>query len=136
MLRNFETVSKFQNVQVVSRKSHAGLTSRLVSILGESVYYEEVAAGFGRLQGEARDLAATLKHYGVPLPSDLSLNSSSSSGFFSLGQIESLTSEETERSLQRTLKKPKVVETLLERRRSVYNLWQSTTTEFSQLNVM
>jgi hypothetical protein len=109
----------------------------LVSILGESVYYEEVAAGFGRLQGEARDLAATLKHYGVPLPSDLSLNSSSSSaGFFSLGQIEALTSEETERSLQRTLKKPKVVETLLERRRSVYNLWQSTTTEFSQLNVM
>lgn len=117
-----------------SPKSHAGLCKRLIDSLSESVYFDEIAVGFTKLQSECRDFVATLKHYKVPLANDI--ETLTGGAFFSFDQIEVLGGVLMSESIQKTVKKPKVVETLLERRKTVKTLWTSTTTEFAALNVM
>lgn len=38
--------------------------------------------------------------------------------------------------IQKNLKKPKIADTLLERRKTIWNLWNATTTEFTALTIM
>jgi len=115
-------------------KSHPGLCKRLIDCLNESVYFDEIAVGFTKLQSECRDFVATLKHYKVPLGEDI--ENVAGSTFYSFDQIEILGGIPMSESIQKTVKKPKVTETLLERRKTVKALWTSTTSEFAALNVM
>lgn len=90
--------------------------------------------GFTKLQSECKDFVATLKHYKVPLRQDI--ESVGPTIFFSFEQIETLASSTVTENIQRTIKKNKVVETLLERRKTIHNIYTTTTYEFASLNTL
>ncbi|XP_012284327.1 TATA-binding protein-associated factor 172 isoform X2 [Orussus abietinus] len=66
------------------------LRDKLISCLNECVYYDEIAAGFTRLLHESRDYIATLKHYKLPLPVEVD---STAAGIMTLEQIATLASK-------------------------------------------
>lgn len=115
-------------------KSHLGLSKRLLDCLNENIYFDEIALGFTKLQSECKDFVATLKHYGVPLRTDIeNVNPKS---FFSFDQIETLASSAVGEGIQRTIKKKGVVENLMERSKTIHNIWSTTTYEFASLNTL
>lgn len=116
----------------LEKKAHPGLCARLTSALTEPVYWDEVALGFSKLQGECRDFVATLRHYKATLPQEV--ENVGVSTLFNLGQIEALCGEGVDGSIV-AIKKPKVVDTLAERRKAIHALWASTTREYNALNV-
>lgn len=59
------------------------LPKKLLENLNNSIYYEEIASGFNKLQNECRDFIATLKHYGV----EGSFSSASESDYLSMDQV-------------------------------------------------
>lgn len=93
-----------------------------------------MAVGFSKLQSECRDFVATLKHYNIPLPPDIQVVEGNC--LFSLPQIETLCGDNVAEVLQKNLKKHKIVDSLLERRKTICNLWTQTTSEFTALNTM
>jgi TATA-binding protein-associated factor len=117
-----------------TNKSHPGLCKRLIECLNENVYFDEIAVGFTKLQSECRDFVATLKHYKVPLPNDI--QTLGGNLLFSLPQLEFLGGVEIVDSIQKNLKKPKIADTLLDRRKTIWGMWNQTTTEFAALTTM
>lgn len=115
-------------------KRHLGLSKRLLDCLNENVYFDEIAMGFTKLQSECKDFVATLKHYKVPLRNDI--ETVQPAAFFSFDQIENLCTSEVIENIQKTIKKNKVVDTLLERRKTIFNIWSTTTSEFAALNTL
>lgn len=61
------------------------LSDRLLACLNECMYYDEIAASFTRLLHESRDYIATLKHYKLMVPVEVD-----SSGVMTLDQIATL----------------------------------------------
>lgn len=110
--------------------SHPGLEKRLIECLTESVYFDEVAYGFTKLQSECRDFIATLKHYKVP-----PIPEWDAPGLYSFDQIQKLSGDSIAEIIQKHVKKSKILETLLERRKSISNLYSSTRAEFTSLSI-
>ncbi|XP_015610317.1 TATA-binding protein-associated factor 172 [Cephus cinctus] len=62
------------------------LRDKLLGCLNECVYYDEIAGSFTRLLHDSRDYIATLKHYKLPLPVDVD----TTIGVMTLEQIATL----------------------------------------------
>jgi len=110
---------------------HPGLEKRLLECLTEPIYFDEVAYGYTKLQSECRDFIATLKHYKVPPCPEWDFP-----GLFSFDQIQKLSGESFEEMIQKHVKKSKIQESLLERRKCIWNLYVHTKEEFTSLSTM
>ena len=114
--------------------SYLLLGKKLIDCLNEVIYFDEIAVAFTRLQSECRDFVATLKHYKVPLPKEVEAVTAAS--VFSFDQVKILSGEAMQNIIQQQVRKSKTSETLLERRKTIWNLWSQTTSEFQALNTM
>ena len=116
----------------------------------ECVYYDEIATSFTRLLHDSRDYIATLKHYKLPVPIE-----TNASGVMTLDQIASLAgkpilklcamgsttnsggSNGNVNSNSSTIKlKPKLIESLEERRKALEVGAADTATQQLSYNVM
>ncbi|KAF7266582.1 hypothetical protein GWI33_020089 [Rhynchophorus ferrugineus] len=98
------------------------LKQRLHQCQNEIIYFDEIAHSFTRLAQETRDFLATLRHYKVPLE----INNDQP---LTLPLIEQLTGSNTETVLVNFKLKPKILETLQERRRSIQTAVEQTANE-------
>ncbi|XP_011642217.1 TATA-binding protein-associated factor 172 isoform X1 [Pogonomyrmex barbatus] len=123
------------------------LSDRLLSCLNECMYYDEIVASFTRLLHESRDYIATLKHYKLMVPVEVN-----SSGVMTLDQIAALagktiptlctmganasgTGNVSGGSIAVKLK-PKLMESLEERRRALDVGAATTMAQQQSLHVM
>ncbi|XP_053957908.1 TATA-binding protein-associated factor 172 [Anastrepha ludens] len=104
------------------------LAEKLCACAMEYVYYDEVAVSFTRLHQEAHDLIATLKQYKI------SINDFNNARVLTLDQIEAIATTLTE-GLNRYALKPKLLETLEERRRGLQNSFAQTSAEQCAYNI-
>ncbi|XP_067645807.1 TATA-binding protein-associated factor 172 [Eurosta solidaginis] len=104
------------------------LSEKLLACVMEYVYYDEVAVSFTRLLQEANDLIATIKQYKIPI------NDFNNARILTLDQIEAIATNLTE-GLNRYVLKPKVLETLEERRRGLQNSFAQTSAEQCAYNI-
>ncbi|XP_011210299.2 TATA-binding protein-associated factor 172 [Bactrocera dorsalis] len=104
------------------------LAEKLLTCVMEYVYYDEVAISFTRLHQEAHDLIATLKQYKIVI------NDFNNARVLTLDQIEAIATTLTEGLNQYALK-PKLLETLEERRRGLQNSFAQTTAEQCAYNI-
>uniref|UniRef100_A0A336KBP6 CSON011086 protein n=1 Tax=Culicoides sonorensis TaxID=179676 RepID=A0A336KBP6_CULSO len=105
------------------------LIEKLKHSLIEYVYYDEVAILFTRLLQEARDFLATLKQYKIQF---VELESSP---VLTLDQILRLSTTLTENLRQTFNLKPKLADTLEERRKALHASYQFTSQEQNTLNI-
>ncbi|XP_012260171.2 TATA-binding protein-associated factor 172 isoform X2 [Athalia rosae] len=122
------------------------LREKLLGCLNECVYYDEIAVTFTRLLQETRDYVATLKHYKLPLTEGTGLDIAGvSAGVMTLEQITVLTGRTisslaniggTTGGSNAVVKlKPKVLESLEERRRAIEAGATATAMQQHALNV-
>lgn len=123
---------------------------KLLGCLNECVYYDEIAASFTRLLHDSRDYIATLKHYKLPVPIE-----TDASGVMTLDQIANLTAKPITDlcamgnatgsggpdgnigSSSNTIKlKPKVIDSLKERRKALEIGANDTAAQQLAYNVM
>jgi len=116
-----------------------------LACLNECMYYDEIAASFTRLLHESRDYIATLKHYKLTVPVEVD-----SSGVMTLDQIAALagktiltlctvghTGAANISSCSIAIKlKPKLMESLEERRRALDIGAATTAAQQQSLHVM
>ncbi|XP_012144007.1 histone acetyltransferase 1 isoform X2 [Megachile rotundata] len=126
------------------------LRDRLLGCLNECVYYDEIAASFTRLLHDSRDYIATLKHYKLPVPIEID-----ASGVMTLDQIASLAGKPISELCamsnatgsggpggniggnSSTIKlKPKLIESLEERRKALETGAADTAAQQLSYNVM
>ncbi|XP_033321370.1 histone acetyltransferase 1 [Megalopta genalis] len=124
------------------------LRDKLLGCLNECVYYDEIAASFTRLLHDSRDYIATLKHYKLPVPVE-----TDASGVMTLDQIANLVAKPITDlcamsnttggpsgnigGSPSTIKlKPKVIETLKERRKALEIGANDTAAQQLAYNVM
>ncbi|GAB1865965.1 TATA-binding protein-associated factor 172 [Camponotus japonicus] len=114
------------------------LSERLLACLNECMYYDEIAPSFTRLLHESRDYIATLKYYNLPVPVDVD-----SSGVMTLDQIAALAGKISIPTLCSTIPtctipkvKPKLIESLEERRRALDAGAATTAAQQQSLHVM
>ncbi|XP_071571835.1 TATA-binding protein-associated factor 172 [Temnothorax nylanderi] len=123
------------------------LSDRLLTCLNECMYYDEIAASFTRLLHESRDYIATLKHYKLMVPIEVD-----SSGVMTLDQIATLAGKTIPtlcsvganaggggniNSGSMAIKlKPKLMESLEERRRALDVGATTTAAQQQSLHVM
>ncbi|XP_076279832.1 histone acetyltransferase 1 [Lasioglossum baleicum] len=124
------------------------LRDKLLGCLNECVYYDEIAASFTRLLHDSRDYIATLKHYKLSVPVE-----TDASGVMTLDQIANLAAKPitdlcamsnnaggpggTIGSSPSTIKlKPKVIESLKERRKALELGANDTAAQQLAYNVM
>lgn len=106
------------------------LQDKLKATLNEYVYYDEVAFLLTRLLQESRDFIATMKQYKIPF------TEFDTSKVLTLDQIQLLCTTLTDNLKQRYPHlKPKTVELLEERRRSLQQSLSQTNFEQNGLNV-
>ncbi|KAH8347377.1 hypothetical protein KR059_009857, partial [Drosophila kikkawai] len=110
------------------RPGPPNLQEKLHQCVSEYVYYDEVAVSLTRLLQEAQDFIATLKQNKIPI------NDFNNSKILTLEQIEAVATTLTE-NLRIYPLKPKMLDMLEERRRSLYSSYQQTTTEQSAYHV-
>lgn len=94
--------------------------------LCENIYFDEIALAFTRVQQECKDFMAMLRHYKLPLDTTFQAGV-----VLTLDQATALSTTVFSTLIQTTKLKPKVLETLDERRRSV--LRSVTQTSHDQL---
>lgn len=122
------------------------LRDKLLGCLSECVYYDEIAVTFTRLLQETRDYVATLKHYKLPLNEGTGLDVAGvSAGVMTLEQITALTGKTitglvsigagTGSGNAVVKLKPKVLESLEERRRTIETGATATAMQQHALNV-
>lgn len=104
------------------------LKQRLHSCLNECVYFDEIAVSFTRLAQETKDFIAMMKHYKVPIKTE-------SDSVLTLEHIQQLTGEETHNTLVKCRLKPKIQESLEERRKSIQSSVSQTSNEQLMLSV-
>ncbi|XP_077281095.1 histone acetyltransferase 1 [Temnothorax americanus] len=123
------------------------LSDRLLVCLNECMYYDEIAASFTRLLHESRDYIATLKHYKLMVPVEVD-----SSGVMTLDQIATLAGKTIStlctvganaggggniNSGSMAIKlKPKLMESLEERRRALDVGATTTAAQQQSLHIM
>ncbi|XP_050515682.1 TATA-binding protein-associated factor 172 isoform X1 [Diabrotica virgifera virgifera] len=103
------------------------LKTRLLECLNEFLYFDEIAHSFTRLAQETKDFLATLRHYKVPIPGN-------NENVLTLDQIEQVTGPETQSILVNIKMKPKVLESLEERRRNIHNSVSQTNKDQTRLS--
>lgn len=122
------------------------LKNKLLGCLNECVYYDEIAVTFTRLLQETRDYVATLKHYKLPLHEATGLDVAGvTTGVMTLEQITMFTGKTVSNLLgvgtgtgsgNAVVKlKPKVLDSLEERRRAIEAGATATATQQHALNV-
>ncbi|XP_046389697.1 TATA-binding protein-associated factor 172 [Ischnura elegans] len=117
------------------------LSSRLLQCLQESIYFNEIALSFTRLVQEAKDFLATLRHYGISM-SSLNIVGISDGGasvgntdVLTLEQIQCLCGPATHQVLLSHKLKPKVNESLEERRKTLSTAASQTASDLKALSV-
>ncbi|KAG8190202.1 hypothetical protein JTE90_011924 [Oedothorax gibbosus] len=106
------------------------IKEKCLECLNETVYYDEIASAFTRLQQECKDFLAFIKHYGVPLDPSFQTGS-----VFTLEQIINLTTAASTAFSSIKLNK-KVLETLEERRKLLFRSASLTSNELSSLTII
>lgn len=104
------------------RPGPPNLQEKLHQCVNEYFYYDEVAMSLTRLLQEAQDFIATLKQNKIPI------NDFNNAKILTLEQIQAVATTLSD-NLRAHALKPKVLDTLLERRRSLQASYQQTTTE-------
>lgn len=104
------------------------LKQRLHSCLNECVYFDEIAVSFTRLAQETRDFVAMMKHYKVPIKAE-------NDTVLTLEHIQQITGEETRDTLVKFKLKPKIQESLEDRRKSIQHSVQQTSSEQFMLSI-
>lgn len=104
------------------------LKQRLHTCLSECVYFDEIAVSFTRLAQETKDFIAMMKHYKVPVKVE-------TDAVLTLEQIQNVTGEETQNTLVKCRLKPKIQESLEERRKSIQHSVSQTSNEQLMLSV-
>ncbi|XP_032595951.1 TATA-binding protein-associated factor 172 [Drosophila grimshawi] len=104
------------------RPGPPNLQEKLHQCVSEYFYYDEVAMSLTRLLQEAQDFIATLKQSKIPI------NDFNNAKILTLDQIEAVATTLSD-NLRSYALKPKVLDTLLERRRSLQASYQQTTSE-------
>lgn len=94
------------------RPGPAQLQNKVRSSLNEYIYYDEVATYFTRLLQESRDFLATLKQYNAPIMKFDKVTT------LTLDQIQELSTTLTDNLKEKGFK-PKILDLLMERRRSL-----------------
>lgn len=107
------------------------LQIRLNATLTEYFYYDEVGFSLTRLLQDARDYLATLKQNRVRI-AELE---AASTAILTLEQIQTLATTMTDNLKDRFALKPKVVESLEERRRGLLSAVQQTKLDQNNLNI-
>lgn len=110
------------------RPGPPNLQEKLHQCVSEYVYYDEVAISLTRLLQEAQDFIATLKQNKIPI------NDFNNAKILTLDQIEAVATTLSE-NLRSYPLKPKVLDMLEERRRSLQASYQQTTSEQSAYHV-
>ncbi|KAJ8683684.1 hypothetical protein QAD02_019476 [Eretmocerus hayati] len=110
------------------------LEKQLFVCLNEYIYYDEIAAQVTRLLHESRDYVATLKHYKLPLSIEVN-----TTGVMTLEQIAQLAASPVPSPCEATgtssKLKPKILESLEERRRGMENSASSSAAQLQTLHV-
>lgn len=104
------------------RPGPPNLQEKLHQCVSEYIYYDEVAVSLTRLLQEAQDFIATLKQNKIPI------NDFNNAKILTLDQIEAVATKLTE-NLRSYPLKPKSLDLLEERRRSLQASYQQTTSE-------
>lgn len=104
------------------------LKKRLHQCQDEMLYFDEIAHSFTKLAQETRDFLATLRHYKIPIEID-------NEQPLTLPLIEQLTGSSTDSILVNIKLKPKILNNLQERRRSIQSSVVSTALEQRILNI-
>ncbi|XP_016952601.1 TATA-binding protein-associated factor 172 [Drosophila biarmipes] len=110
------------------RPGPPNLQEKLHQCVSEYVYYDEVAISLTRLLQEAQDFIATLKQNKIPI------NDFNNAKILTLDQIEAVATTLSE-NLRHYPLKPKLLDMLEERRRSLQASYQQTTSEQSAYHV-
>ncbi|XP_017083593.2 TATA-binding protein-associated factor 172 [Drosophila eugracilis] len=110
------------------RPGPPNLQEKLHQCVSEYVYYDEVAISLTRLLQEAQDFIATLKQNKIPI------NDFNNAKILTLDQIEAVATTLSE-NLRIYPLKPKLLDMLEERRRSLQASYQQTTSEQSAYHV-
>lgn len=104
------------------RPGPPNLQEKLHQCVSEYFYYDEVAMSLTRLLQEAQDFIATLKQNKIPI------NDFNNAKILTLDQIKAVATTLSD-NLRSYALKPKVLDMLLERRRSLQASYQQTTSE-------
>ncbi|PSN34064.1 TATA-binding protein-associated factor 172, partial [Blattella germanica] len=112
-----------------TRECHPLLKGRLYECLTECVYYDEIALSFTKLLQEARDFVAMLRHYKLPLDSDIYCK------VLTLEHIQQLSGPVAQQLLSVHKLKPKVAESLEERRRAIQGAASQTSSDQTLLSI-
>lgn len=90
----------------------SSVRERVLECLGETLYFDEMASSFTRLQQDARDFIALLRHFQIPLGSEFPANV-----VLTVDQVMELVTTVFQGLVQDVRVKPKVLESLEEKRR-------------------
>ncbi|KAG8234704.1 hypothetical protein J437_LFUL014320 [Ladona fulva] len=115
----------------------ASLSSKLLLCLNESIYFNEIALSFTRLVQDAKDFLSTLRHYGITWQSSSVGTNEPNVGtdVLTLEQIQELGGLSTQKLLQSHRLKPKVNDSLEERRKSLQSAASQTNSDLSALSI-
>ncbi|KDR13008.1 TATA-binding protein-associated factor 172 [Zootermopsis nevadensis] len=105
------------------------LRIRLHQSLSECVYFDEIALSFTRLLQETRDFVAMLKHYKLPLDPEIC------GKVLTLEQIQQLSGPVAQQLLSRHKLKPKVSESLEDRRKAIQGAVSQTSSDQMLLSI-
>ncbi|XP_017770468.1 PREDICTED: TATA-binding protein-associated factor 172 [Nicrophorus vespilloides] len=121
-------MSEWAQLETTISECPENISNILNTCLGDFVYYDEIAHSFTRLAQETKDFIATLKHYKVPIIIE-------NDSVLTLVHIEELTGKKTKEILVKYKLKPKVLESLEERRKSIHNSVEQTTKDQTTFSV-
>ncbi|XP_067006130.2 TATA-binding protein-associated factor 172 [Anabrus simplex] len=122
-------IAEWARLDVANISCPETLKTRLHQCLLECVYFDEIAVSFTRLLSETRDFVAMLKHYKLPLDSE------KYNKVLMLDQIQELSGPVAQQLLATHKLKPKVAESLEERRKAIQGAVSQTSSDQMLLNV-
>lgn len=122
-------IAEWAKLDIDTKSCPDSLKNRLHECLSECVYFDEIAVSFTKLLQETRDFLAMMKHYKLPI------NYEQYGSVLSLDQIQQLSGIQTQQLLTRVKLKPKVAESLEERRKSIQGSVSQTSSDQFMLSV-
>ncbi|KAK7868472.1 hypothetical protein R5R35_011216 [Gryllus longicercus] len=122
-------VAEWAKLEGSNHTSSETLKRRLHQCLTECVYFDEIALSFTRLLQETRDFIAMMKHYKLPIDSE------KYGSVLTLDQIQQLSGPVTQQLLSSHKLKPKIAETLEERRKAIQGSVSQTSSDQMLLNI-
>uniref|UniRef100_A0A0A9X8J8 TATA-binding protein-associated factor 172 n=1 Tax=Lygus hesperus TaxID=30085 RepID=A0A0A9X8J8_LYGHE len=107
------------------------LLHKLFNLLNESIYYDEIAVSYTRLLQDTKDFIALMKHYKLPVEESLA-----GAKVLTLDQMEQIVDVKVGEILLMMKMKPKVLETLQERRKTILQSLTATLGDQNKWHVM